>query len=68
MKDVIPKLACVVLDSFSSGKIENLQHVLHDPMLTLVKEDPKRPRKLGQLVSVRCEQIVAENFFDDELF
>ena len=40
-----------VLDNFSNGKTENLQHLLHDPMLKLVKEDLKRPRKLGQLVS-----------------
>jgi hypothetical protein len=52
-----------VLDSFSSGKMENLQHVLDDPMLTLAKEDLKSPWKLGQLVSVCVEPIVAENFF-----
>ena len=40
-----------VLDNFSNGKTENLQHLLHNPMLTLVKEDLKRPKKLGQLLS-----------------
>jgi len=41
----------VVLDNFSSGKTENLQHLMHDRMLRLIKEDLKRSKKLGQLVS-----------------
>jgi UDP-glucose 4-epimerase len=40
-----------VLDNFSSGKIENIQHLLDNPLVTLVKEDMKKPKKLGQIVN-----------------
>lgn len=39
-----------VLDNFSNGKIENIQHLLHEPSLVLVEEDLKRPRRLRQIV------------------
>jgi len=39
-----------VLDNFSSGELENIQHLLDNLSLVLVKEDLKRPKKLGQLV------------------
>jgi UDP-glucose 4-epimerase len=39
-----------VLDNFSNGKTENIQHLRDNPSLTLVKEDLKKPKKLGQLV------------------
>jgi UDP-glucose 4-epimerase len=41
----------VVLDNFSNGKKENIQHLLDNPSLTLVKEDLKKPKKLRQLVN-----------------
>jgi UDP-glucose 4-epimerase len=39
-----------VLDNFSNGKTENLQHVRDNPQLTIIKEDLKKPKKLGRLV------------------
>src|SRR5271157_1543696 len=41
----------VVLDNFSNGKTENIQHLRGNPSLTLVKEDLKKPKKLQQLVN-----------------
>lgn len=41
----------VVLDDFSNGKTENVQHLRGNPSLTLVKEDLKKPKKLQQLVN-----------------
>jgi len=35
-----------VLDNFSNGRVENIQHLLDNPMLTLVKEDLKKPTRL----------------------
>jgi UDP-glucose 4-epimerase len=40
----------VVLDNFSNGKIENIQHLTGNPSLTIVKEDLKRPKRLGQII------------------
>jgi UDP-glucose 4-epimerase len=40
-----------VLDNFSNGKTENIQHLRNIASLTLVKEDLKKPKKLRQLVS-----------------
>jgi UDP-glucose 4-epimerase len=40
-----------VLDNLSNGKIENIQHLLNNPSLTLLKEDLKSPKKLGQLMN-----------------
>jgi UDP-glucose 4-epimerase len=40
-----------VLDNFSNGRIENIQHLLDNPLITLVKEDMKKPKKLGQIVN-----------------
>jgi UDP-glucose 4-epimerase len=45
-----------VLDNLSNGKIENIQHLLNNPSITLVKEDLKRPRKLDQIVT-SCDTI-----------
>lgn len=39
-----------VLDNFSNGKIENIQHLLDNPSVTLIKMDLKKPRKLVQIV------------------
>jgi UDP-glucose 4-epimerase len=39
-----------VLDNFSNGKIENIQHLTGNPSLTIVKEDLKRPKRLGQII------------------
>jgi UDP-glucose 4-epimerase len=41
----------VVLDNFSNGRIENIQHLQNNPSLTIVKEDLKRPKKLKQIVN-----------------
>jgi UDP-glucose 4-epimerase len=41
----------VVLDNFSNGKMENIQHLLNNPSLTIAKQDLKRPQKLGQIVN-----------------
>jgi UDP-glucose 4-epimerase len=41
----------IVLDNFSNGRIENIQRLLGNPSLTIVKEDLKRPKKLGQIIS-----------------
>jgi UDP-glucose 4-epimerase len=46
----------IVIDNFSNGKIENIQHLMDNPSLQLVKEDLKRPKKLGQLVNA-CDTI-----------
>jgi UDP-glucose 4-epimerase len=41
----------IVLDNFSNGRIENVQHLQGNPSLTIVKEDLKRPKKLRQTIS-----------------
>jgi UDP-glucose 4-epimerase len=41
----------VVLDNFSNGKIDNIQHLQDNPSLTIVKEDLKRPKKLEQIIN-----------------
>jgi UDP-glucose 4-epimerase len=45
-----------ILDNFSNGKIENIQQLLENPSLTLVKEDLKKPQKL--LPIVRASDII----------
>jgi len=40
-----------ILDNFSNGKMKNIQHSLGNPSLTIVKEDLKRPKKLGQIMN-----------------
>jgi len=45
-----------ILDNFSSGKLENIQPLLDNPSLTIVKEDLKKPVKLNQIVK-KCEII-----------
>ena len=39
-----------ILDNFSSGKLENIQPLLDNPSLTIIKEDLKKPVKLNQIV------------------
>ena len=41
----------VVLDNFSSGTIDNIQHLQGNRSLTIVEEDLKRPNKLEQIVN-----------------
>ncbi|MGA3193108.1 MAG: GDP-mannose 4,6-dehydratase, partial [Candidatus Bathyarchaeia archaeon] len=40
-----------ILDNFSNGKMNNIQHLLGNPSLTMVKEDLKRPKKLGKIMN-----------------
>jgi len=39
-----------IIDNFSSGKLENIQSLLDNPYLTIIKEDLKRPSKLMQVI------------------
>jgi len=39
-----------VLDNFSNGKMENIQHLLSRNSISLIKEDLKTPKKLGQIM------------------
>jgi UDP-glucose 4-epimerase len=52
------KVGCkvTVVDNFSSGKLENIQALLDNSSLNLVKEDLKKPVKLEKLVQ-ECEVI-----------
>ncbi len=45
-----------ILDNFSSGKLENIQPLLDNPSLTIIKEDLKKPVKLNQIVK-KCRII-----------
>lgn len=45
-----------ILDNFSSGKLENIQRLLSNPSLTIIKEDLKKTAKLKQAVK-NCEVI-----------
>jgi len=40
-----------ILDNFSNGKMNNIQHSLGNPSLTIAKEDLKRPKKLRQIIN-----------------
>jgi len=40
----------IVIDNFSSGKLENIQHLLDNPSLTLIKEDFKKPVQLKRII------------------
>jgi UDP-glucose 4-epimerase len=70
----------IVLDNFSSGKIENIQHLLDNPSITLVKEDMKKPKQLGKIVSsseiifhlaanpeVRLDEIDPKTHFEENI-
>jgi UDP-glucose 4-epimerase len=46
----------IVIDDFSSGKLENIRHSPNDESLKVVKEDLKKPDQLGQLFQ-ECELI-----------
>jgi len=50
------KVKTTILDNFSSGKPENIQHLLDNPFLTVLKEDLKKPKKLIQVVN-QCHYI-----------
>jgi len=50
------KVKTTILDNFSSGKPENIQHLLDNPFLTVLKEDLKEPKRLTQLVN-QCHYI-----------
>ncbi len=41
----------VILDNFSNGKTENIHHLLDNPSLTIIREDLKRPKRLGQIIN-----------------
>ena len=69
-----------VLDNFSSGKIENIQHLLDNPLITLVKEDMKKPKQLRKIVSdsdiifhfaanpeVRLDEIDPKTHFEENI-
>ncbi len=40
-----------VIDDFSAGTMENMQHLVGNPSLKLVKEDLKSPRQLDKIVA-----------------
>lgn len=40
-----------MVDNFSTGRIENIKHLVQDPRLTVVKEDLKRPKQLKEIVA-----------------
>jgi UDP-glucose 4-epimerase len=39
-----------IIDDFSSGRRENIQHLLKNPRLTIIKEDLKKPTRLASLI------------------
>ena len=40
-----------VVDDFSSGKMENIQHLVKNPCLKVVREDLRNPRQLDKIVA-----------------
>jgi len=46
----------VILDNFSTGKLGNIQSLVDNPNLTIVKEDLKKTVKLNQIIK-KCEII-----------
>lgn len=40
-----------VIDDFSTGKMENIQHLVRNPLLKVAKEDLTHPRQLGEIVA-----------------
>jgi UDP-glucose 4-epimerase len=40
-----------VIDDFSSGRIENIQHLIQNPSLKVVKEDLRKPAQLRKIVA-----------------
>jgi UDP-glucose 4-epimerase len=45
-----------ILDNLSSGKMKNIQHLKHNPSLTVIKEDLKQPKQLRQVIE-KCDLI-----------
>jgi len=39
-----------IIDNFSSGKLENIQALLDNPCLTIIKKDLKKPAKLMEII------------------
>jgi UDP-glucose 4-epimerase len=50
------KFEVIVIDNFSSGKQENLQHLLENPRLQIVKDDLKKPVRLQKFLH-NCEIV-----------
>jgi UDP-glucose 4-epimerase len=48
--------SAVVLDNFSSGSIRNIQHLLTNPAVNVVKDDLKKPKRLARIVDA-CDMI-----------
>lgn len=44
------KYKVTILDNFSTGKMTNIQSILNNPSLTIIKEDLKQPKKLYSAV------------------
>jgi UDP-glucose 4-epimerase len=40
-----------VVDDFSAGKMENIQHLVKNPSLKVVREDLRKPRQLDKIVA-----------------
>lgn len=40
-----------VIDDFSAGTMKNIHHLVKSPLLKIVKEDLKNPRRLGKIVA-----------------
>ena len=40
-----------VIDNFSAGTMKNIHHLAKSPLLKIVKEDLKNPRRLGKTVA-----------------
>jgi UDP-glucose 4-epimerase len=40
-----------VIDDFSAGKMENIEHLIRNPSLKVVREDLRKPRQLGKIVA-----------------
>ena len=69
-----------VLDNFSAGKTENLQHLQTSKKLTVIKEDLKKPNELQQIIDecdviyhlaanpeVRLEQVSPKTHFEENI-
>ena len=46
----------IIVDNFSSGKMENIRHLLSNPSVSVVEEDLKKPVKLREAVK-KCDII-----------
>lgn len=52
LADELLKRNCevTVMDDFSAGKMDNIKHLVKNPLLKVVKEDLKHPRQLDKVV------------------